>query len=117
MATSHTTPAPHRRPEGDRGLDSAAAPDSIPTPSTTDENTSGHTDVRGAPPVAEPIPEPTNPQHHRAAPAVRDVDDPDIDAALDAVVDAAPPLPYEVRARLAWLLRGQHHQPPRDKAA
>jgi hypothetical protein len=47
------------------------------------------------------------------------VDDPDIDATLDAVVDAAPPLPYEVRARLAWLLRGQHHQPPRqdNKAA
>jgi hypothetical protein len=45
------------------------------------------------------------------------VDDPDIDAALDAVVATAPPLPYEVRARLAWLLRGQHHQPRHGKAA
>ncbi len=53
----------------------------------------------------------------RAASAVRDVDDPAIDAALDAVVESAPPLPYEVRARLAWLLRGQHHRSRRDNAA
>jgi hypothetical protein len=45
------------------------------------------------------------------------VDDPDIDAALDAVVAAAPSLPHEVRARLVWLLRGQRHQPRRDTAA
>lgn len=57
------------------------------------------------------------PQHHPAATAVHAVNDPDIDAALDAVVDAAPALPYAVRARLAWLLQGQRHQPSRDKAA
>jgi len=38
-------------------------------------------------------------------------------ATLDAVVESAPPLPYEVRARLAWLLRGQHHRSRRDNAA
>jgi hypothetical protein len=53
----------------------------------------------------------------RAAKLARDVDDPDIDAALDAVVAAAPPLPYEVRARLAWLLRGCRHDTRRDPAA
>jgi hypothetical protein len=49
--------------------------------------------------------EPPPAQQHPAA--IREVDDPDIDAALDAIVADAPPLPYQVRARLAWLLRGQ----------
>jgi hypothetical protein len=133
MATSHTTPTPHRRPEGDRGqLDGTATPDSTPTPTptSTHDTASGHTHVRGTLPVAEPIPDPPRPPRRRRATAVRrtaidaktpeairDVADPAIDAVLDAVVDTAPPLPYEVRARLAWLLRGQHHPPRRDEAA
>jgi hypothetical protein len=43
------------------------------------------------------------------------VDDPDIDAAVDAVVAAAPPLPYPVRARLAWLLGAGRHPPRTGK--
>jgi hypothetical protein len=44
---------------------------------------------------------------------IREVDDPSIDAVLDAIVDAAPPLPHEVRARLAWLLRRPRYPPNR----
>ena len=129
------------------GTGAANPPGADPTPASTtehdtnahhaNENSSGHANVRGTLPIAGPSPTSTGvvqppppvedddsaPRHHRAATddraatAVRDVDDPDIDAALDAVVDTAPPLPYEVRARLAWLLQGQHHQPRRDKAA
>jgi hypothetical protein len=61
--------------------------------------------------------EPPSTTRHHAAAGLRAVDDPDIDAALDAVVAAAPPLPYPVRARLAWLLSGQHHAPRNDTTA
>jgi hypothetical protein len=68
--------------------------------------------------------QPPRPHHHRTNnPAASEeelrarlaaVDDPDLDAALDAIVAAAPPLPYPVRARLAYLLGG-HHTPRTEK--
>jgi hypothetical protein len=44
------------------------------------------------------------------AAAMAAVVDPTVEAALDALVAEAPPLSYEVRMRLAHLLR--HHEPP-----
>ncbi len=143
MATSQNPDAPRRRPPvGDRSVTGAANPPGTdPTPDSatehhttehhTNEHSCGHANARGTLPMADlsatpvtggqPLPpvedDDSVRRHDRAATTVRDVDDPAIDAALDAVVDAAPPLPYEVRARLAWLLRGQRHQPRRDKAA
>jgi hypothetical protein len=42
---------------------------------------------------------------------LRDVDDPDLDAAMNAIVDAAPPLTPEARSRLAVLF-GQRRRHP-----
>jgi hypothetical protein len=54
--------------------------------------------------------EPHHPGESRAA-RVRQVEDSDIEAALDAIVETAPPLPYKDRARIAFLLGG--HRPNR----
>jgi hypothetical protein len=59
---------------------------------------------RAVGPEASAPPEPSD------AAAMAAVVDPTVEAALDALVAAAPPLSYEVRMRLAHLLR--HHEPP-----
>jgi hypothetical protein len=45
------------------------------------------------------------------------VRDSTIDAALDAIVDQAPPLPYEDRARIAFLLNGHPRARTRHASA
>jgi hypothetical protein len=59
---------------------------------------------RAVGPEASAPPEPSD------AAAMAAVVDPAVEAALDALVAAAPPLSYEVRMRLAHLLR--QHEPP-----
>ena len=138
MATSQNPNPKRRRPAvgGGSATGAPTRPGAGPTPDSTTEHDTGHPNVRGTLPMASPSPTtatadgPTSsigdgapqpaPQpapHHRAATLPREVDDPAIDAALDAVVADAPPLPYEVRARLAWLLRGRHRHAGHDRAA
>jgi hypothetical protein len=49
--------------------------------------------------------------------AARHVTDPEVEAVLDALVDAAPPLDNEARVRLAQLLRGRVTGSHRSDAA
>jgi hypothetical protein len=121
MATSHQTPTPPRRLASDPAVGGAEPPP--PHDATTSTTLTSTSTVHAAGPgrngttahdqtntpqsARRPAQQPV-PRQRVAMAAVRDVNDPDIDAALDAVVEAAPPLPYEVRARLAWLLQEQH---------
>lgn len=131
-ATPPAGPAPDQRTTHPRTTRNGTGENSAAGPARTKH--SRHRDARGTLPMAHPTPaapapatappprlpaenENDPPENHRAAPAVRDVNDADIDAVLDAVVDAAPPLPYQVRARLAWLLRGHSTPSHRDTAA
>jgi hypothetical protein len=128
MATSQHSDPPRRHRPGDRarrpGEPAPAGGDAAPV--NPHEHSPGQPDARGTSPVANTAPTPAStgvagaePRHDHdgrggakratersGATRASEVDDPDIDAALDAMVDEAPPLPYEVRARLARLLRG-----------
>jgi hypothetical protein len=131
MATSQNPNPARRRPYvGDRSATDPRSPSSADATLDSTDPRLSRPDLRERSPAAGPAPVPAADhrsrssaeddgarRQRRAVTAVRDVNDPDIDAALDAVVDTAPSLPHEVRARLVWLLDGQRRQPRRDTAA
>jgi hypothetical protein len=133
-APAHPSQPPHHHPQSDAQSDAARR--AAQRPRRPRSSSSSHDNQRtdsprhpdAHPTGRRPPPAPSdhndqNDVHDHGAPSragtglaarLAAVDDPDIDAALDAIVAAAPPLPYPVRARLAWLLWGRHDTPPCD---